>query len=78
METHQHDMANLFAQLGLPSGREAIDRFITAHSPLPSDVLLSEAPFWTAGQAAFLHEGMIADADRAVVIDALNSELRSQ
>lgn len=78
METPVHDMSHLFAQLGLPSGEEAIDRFIASHSPLPSAVLLSEAPFWTAGQAAFLQEGLLVDADWAEVIDALNGELRGQ
>jgi hypothetical protein len=78
MEAPLHHMSHLFAQLGLPSDAAAIDGFIAAHSPLPSAVLLSEAPFWTAGQAAFLQEGMLNDADWAEVIDALNGELRGQ
>lgn len=76
MEAPLHHMTHLFAQLGLPSDAVAIDRFIAMHSPLPSAMLLSEAPFWTTGQAAFLQEGMLNDADWAEVIDALNCELR--
>ena len=45
MEAPLHHMTHLFAQLGLPSDAAAIDEFIAAHSPLPSSVLLSEAPF---------------------------------
>ena len=76
MEAPVHDMTHLFAQLGLPDDAAAIHGFIAAHSPLPSATLLSEAPFWTTGQAAFLREGTQDDADWAAVIDALNGELR--
>ena len=78
MEAPVHYMSHLFAQLGLPSEAGAIDRFIASHSPLPAAMLLSEAPFWTAGQAAFLQEGLLLDADWAEVIDALNGELRGR
>jgi hypothetical protein len=78
MEAPVHHMSHLFAQLGLPSEPGAIDRFIASHSPLPAAMLLSEAPFWTAGQAAFLREGLLVDADWAEVIDALNGELRGR
>ena len=78
MEAPVHHMTHLFAQLGLPSDVAAIDGFVAAHSPLPSAMLLSEAPFWTEGQADFLREGMLVDADWAEVIDALNGELRGR
>jgi hypothetical protein len=78
MEAPVHDMNHLFAQLGLPADSGAIDRFIASHGPLPPAMLLFEAPFWTAGQAAFLREGLLVDADWAQVIDALNGELRGQ
>jgi hypothetical protein len=78
VETNQHDMANLFAQLGLPSDAQAIGQFIESHHPLPSAVRLSAAPFWTAAQAAFLQEGTLTDADWAAVIDALDEELRAR
>lgn len=74
METPIHSMTNLFAQLGLPSEEEDIERFIQRH-PLPSWVSLPEAPFWTPAQAAFLREKMQENADWAEVIDELNVEL---
>lgn len=78
MEAPVHDMNNLFAQLGLPSDDREIDVFIERHSPLPSSMLLSEAPFWSASQATFLREGTLVDADWADVIDTLNVDLRPQ
>ncbi|MBI5783916.1 MAG: DUF2789 domain-containing protein [Rhodocyclales bacterium] len=71
----QRDLATLFAQLGLPNDPASIDAFIAAHRPLPDDVALADAPFWTPAQAAFLAEELQADADWAEVIDELNSEL---
>jgi hypothetical protein len=70
-------MPNLFAQLGLPSDPAAIDGFVESHSPLAPGLALSEAPFWTPSQAAFLREETLGDADWAEVIDALNRELAS-
>lgn len=75
MERPVHDMSNLFAQLGEPSDEAAIDRFIATHAPLPDDMRLHEASFWTPAQAAFLREALLDDADWAEVADALNREL---
>lgn len=75
METLQHDMSNLFAQLGLPAEEAAINRFIAIHGPLPADVPLADATFWSPTQAAFLRESLLVDADWSQVIDALNEEL---
>ena len=75
METHQHTMSNLFAQLGLPSDPAAVESFIAAHRPLEHGVALYRAPFWTASQRAFLREEIIEDADWAGVIDELNGRL---
>lgn len=68
---------DLFAQLGLPTDEAAIDEFIAAHSPLPRDVELCEAPFWTPSQAALLRDEFMDDADWVAVIDRLNLVLRS-
>jgi hypothetical protein len=76
MEQQRHDLASLFAQLGLPGDAAAIESFIAAHRPLPDEVALAEAPFWTPAQAAFLIEELQADADWAEVIDELNTDLR--
>jgi hypothetical protein len=75
MENQRHDLASLFAQLGLPSDPAAIDAFIAAHRPLPPGVRLAEASFWSPTQAAFLAEQLQDDADWSEVVDELNSEL---
>lgn len=76
MEINLHTMSNLFAQLGLPAAPGAIDAFIAAHRPLPNDVALYRAPFWSDAQRNFLKEEIIDDADWAGVIDELNVRLR--
>jgi hypothetical protein len=75
MESQRHDIANLFAQLGLANDPAAIAAFIAAHRPLPPGVKLAEASFWSPTQSAFLAEELQGDADWAEVIDELNSEL---
>ncbi|MCK0509485.1 DUF2789 domain-containing protein [Aromatoleum anaerobium] len=77
MELPTHSMSNLFAQLGLPADEAAIERFIASHSPLPENVALADASFWTPAQAAFLREEIGDDADWAEVVDQLNLSLRS-
>lgn len=78
MESPVHNMSSLFDQLGLPSKEADIRNFIDAHSPLPHNIPLSEAPFWTPAQADFLREKLLEDADWAEVIDTLNAELHSK
>jgi hypothetical protein len=77
MEAHVHSLANLFAQLGLPADEPAIDAFIAAHAPLPHDVALCEASFWSASQSEFLKTELADDADWAEIIDALDVQLRA-
>jgi hypothetical protein len=77
MESSTHTLNNLFAQLGLPSDDSAIERFIQTHNNLAGNLTLSEAPFWTPVQAAFLREEILKDADWAEVIDQLNARLHS-
>jgi hypothetical protein len=76
MEHNFHPFHELFEQLGLPSTPDAIREFIARHRPLPHDIPLHEAPFWTPAQAAFLREAIEADSDWAEVVDALNAALR--
>ncbi len=78
MEASIHTLGNLFAQLGLPSDELAIESFIRTHSHLATNVLLSEASFWTAAQASFLREEILNDADWAEVIDQLNARLHAK
>lgn len=70
------NMTSLFDQLGLPSSPAEIAWFIHCHQPLPLNTRLSDAPFWSPAQAAFIAEKLRADDDWAVVIDKLNTSLR--
>lgn len=76
MEPGQHSCAELFAQLGLAADAAAIEDFIARHRPLPASVSLSEAPFWSAAQAALLRQKLAEDADWAEWIDQLDARLR--
>ncbi|WP_300726573.1 DUF2789 family protein [Pseudomonas sp.] len=76
MDETATNMNTLFAQLGLKSDDEAIEAFITQHSPLEADLRLEDAPFWKADQAQFLKEHLNADDNWALVIDQLNTRLR--
>ncbi len=67
-----HSMSALFSQLGLPSDQVSVDRFIARHRPLPNDLALYRADFWTPAQRSFLKEEIISDADWASAIDELN------
>ena len=78
MEASIHTLSNLFAQLGLPSDESAIESFIKTHSHLASNVLLSDATYWTPAQASFLREEILNDADWAEVIDQLNARLHAK
>lgn len=78
MQPIVHPLSALFKQLGLPGDPESIERFIATHAPLPGDVRLSEAPFWTPSQAKFLREELQEDADWAEVVDQLNLMLREE
>lgn len=74
--TTHHTMQDLFAQLGLPSEPAEIRAFVRCHRPLPDHLRLSDAPFWTDSQAAFLREQIRVDDDWAVLVDTLNAQLR--
>ena len=72
MELSTHTLGNLFEQLGLKSDPSSIDAFVAKHSPLPNEVKLIDAEFWTPQQARFLKEELREDADWAPVVDELN------
>ena len=61
----------MFGQLGLPDDTASIEAFIASHRPLPPEVALADAPFWTPSQAQFLREEIAEDADWAEIIDSL-------
>lgn len=75
MDATNHEFHELFEQLGLPSSEAEIRQFIAAHRPLPGDVKITEAPFWSDSQARLLKELLLQDADWAVVVDHLNVAL---
>lgn len=70
MDTGNHELGELFAQLGLDSSPQAISCFIQSH-PLPADVALADAPFWSASQAAFLRQSLARDAEWSEAVDTL-------
>lgn len=76
MENQQHTIHHLFAQLGLPDDPASVDAFIATHAPLPHDVRLADASFWTPTQAAFLRAEIAEDADWSAVVDTLDARLR--
>lgn len=77
MELSVHPFSALFAQLGLPNDDDSIRQFIATHSPLPDDVRLEEALFWSPAQAQLLREERLDDADWAMVVDRLNVALHA-
>ncbi|RZL86988.1 MAG: DUF2789 domain-containing protein [Variovorax sp.] len=76
MDTTEHSLQTLFRQLGLPSAKPDIERFLAQHRPLDNEVRLADAPFWTPGQAQFLREEISEDADWAELVDQLDVLLR--
>lgn len=76
MDTTKPTLTTLFEQLGLPSDAASIEAFIARHSPLPAEIALQDAPFWSESQSSFLEEGLEADSDWAEVIDELDAQMR--
>jgi len=76
MEPNSHDLDSLFKQLGLAGSNESVQEFIRKNRPIPNNVELHQADFWTAAQASFLKEAIEEDADWAEVVDVLNVMMR--
>ena len=76
MDTTEHTLEKLFAQLGLADDAASIEQFIGRHAPLPGEVLLCDAPFWSESQATFLRAAWKSDADWAPTVDTLDTLLR--
>ena len=77
MEKTNHPFHELFAQMGLPCDAKSIEKFIQKHSPLPGNIALPDAEFWTSAQADFLRETWQEDADWANQVDQLSEALRA-
>ena len=76
MDTTSHLFHELFAQLGLPCDDDGIAQFLQANNPLPGQIALPDAPFWTPSQAAFLRDALQQDNDWSQQVDALSQALR--
>ena len=76
MQAPFHPLSELFEQLGLEASEEGIEAFIDRHYPLPSDVALADAPFWSESQKRFLRESLAEDADWAEAVDHPDARLR--
>jgi hypothetical protein len=76
MDTSKHSLNTLFEQLGMPSDNASIEKFVAQHSPLPREIALQDAPFWSESQSHFLEEGLEDDSDWAELIDELDAMLR--
>lgn len=76
MHAEFHNMSALFEQLGLPAEAGEIESFIGRHRPLPAELALHQADFWSASQAAFLEQAVAEDAEWAELVDELNARLR--
>ncbi|WP_153808851.1 DUF2789 family protein [Nocardia sp. SYP-A9097] len=73
--TGQYSLQDLFEMLGLPSGFEDIDQFVTRHSILKRSIRLSEAHFWTPQQREFFWE-LYEDGHYERALDELDDLLR--
>ncbi|MEW6996493.1 DUF2789 family protein [Colwelliaceae bacterium BS250] len=76
MDLSRHDIAGLFAQLGLNNDSEGIKEFIAAHKGLKQEIKLQDATMWTKSQANFLSDALALDSDWSEVVDVLDSMLR--
>ncbi|WP_411727371.1 DUF2789 domain-containing protein [Methyloglobulus sp.] len=76
MDTSIHTVQTLFCQLGLADDQEQINAFIELHRPLPNNINLSEAYFWSETQAVFLTEAIEQDSDWCELVDKLDCLLR--
>lgn len=76
MENNNHSLEHLFEQLGLASSDKGIEKFINNNAPLPGNVELHQAGFWTPSQASFLKQSKDEDADWAEIVDILDAMLR--
>ena len=76
MEPPIHSLVSLFGQLGLDDSDEAIEKFISNNHPLPDNLELHKADFWSSSQASFLKKSKDEDADWAEIVDQLDVMLR--
>ena len=76
METFDHDLKNLFIQLGMDFSEHQIDEFIE-NNKINSQVSIDQASCWNKQQSRFLKEGLHYDSEWCMAIDTL-SQLMSK
>jgi hypothetical protein len=64
MDTCQHNLNTLFAQLGLANNQTDIDTFIEHHK-LKSTEKITEASFWNTAQKQLIQESLAEEATGA-------------
>ncbi len=77
MDTTEHTMNTLFAQLGLPDSDAEIEAFIENNRPHVGDEPIEESTIWSDNQAAFLIQALSQDSDWSPLVDELNTLLRT-
>lgn len=75
MEKPNHQLSDLFSQLGLPADAASIEAFVASHRPLADGVVLADAPFWSVSQAQLLRQKLADDSDWVGLVDTLNAML---
>lgn len=78
MDTSNHNMQGLFAQLGLDDTRSGIYHFVKLHKIKEDDVTIAEADFWTPSQSSFIADSLAQDGDWSEIIDQLDAMLRKK
>ncbi|MGB0712916.1 MAG: DUF2789 family protein [Gammaproteobacteria bacterium] len=74
METLNHDLVSVFAQLGLDTDERAMEAFMETHQ-LPPTTSLEDADFWSEGQRQFIIESRAQDADWVEWVDEFDALL---
>ena len=76
MDTSQHNLTTLFAQLGLPNKEQDIEVFIKNNKGIEDNTKLENAKFWNSSQAQFISQAFNEDADWSEIVDTLDAMLR--
>ena len=76
MDLSDHDLASLFAQLGISNSSKDIEDFVRTNRGIASDLKLHQAPFWNESQSSFLCEAIAEDSDWSEIVDTLDTLLR--
>lgn len=75
METFDHNLKNLFSQLGLGSTDDQINQFIIKNK-FRKNENIEHAKCWSKTQSLFLEEGLQNDSEWSISIDLLSGMMR--